>query len=74
MITRSCRETCNTTFDHRNPLGDQGWQARILFWARHIAAVLTFLLVLAVALAAGLLIPYFLAAPRQFQIRAGARR
>jgi proline iminopeptidase len=37
-------------------------QALILFWARRLAAVLIFLLAVAVAVAAGLLAPYFLAA------------
>ena len=37
-------------------------QARILFWARRVAAVLIFLVAIGAALAAGLLTPYFLAA------------
>jgi hypothetical protein len=36
--------------------------AGILFWARRVAVVLIFLVAVAVALAAGLLTPYFLAA------------
>ena len=37
-------------------------QARIVFWARRIAAVLTFVMAIPAALSAGLLTPYFLAA------------
>ena len=36
---------------------------RLLLWIRHVAAVLIFLVAVGVAVAAGLLTPYFLAAP-----------
>jgi pimeloyl-ACP methyl ester carboxylesterase len=46
----------------QQPRGRSRLQAQIKFWARRVAAGLTFIVAIAAALAAGLLTPYFLAA------------